>query len=553
MSIGAATDPVERGDEALAGGDWEGARAAFEAAVEATPSARAYEGLGLSLWWLHDTDGAIAQMERAYAGYREEDETRRAASCALWLAREFSAAYGHEAVSAGWLARAEGLLRDAGEVPEQGWLALTRAERSDAPDEMHSNAGAALEIARRLSDADLEAAALIRAGYADVASGSVEAGMAKVDEALAAATGGEVRSLETIGDVVCVGIAACELAADWQRVEQWGTAVQGWVTSHDDVAVLGFCYACCAEMFIASGEWEMADGLLAEGLGAMQAANMQARCVHPSAKLAELRIAQGRLEEAGLLLSGFEELPESTHALASLYLATGETAMAAAILHRRLNAIGGDNVLAAPFLGLLVEVQLAQADVPGAERTASRLDAVANSSSLPRIVAMAAFARGRVAAAGDDPGAAKILGLAISAFAAQHLPLDAARARFALAHAVDAEQQDVAVGEARTALAEFERLGAPREADAAAAFLRQRGVAGRTGPKGFELLSRREREVLALVGEGLTNAEIAARLFISTKTAGNHVSNVLSKLNLRSRTEAAAFSVRYLGNEHAGR
>jgi len=166
---------------------------------------------------------------------------------------------------------------------------------------------------------------------------------------------------------------------------------------------------------------------------------------------------------------------------------------------------------------------------------------------------MAAFARGRVAAAGDDPGAAQILGLAISAFAAQHLPLDAARARFALAHAVDAEQQDVAVGEARTALAEFERLGAPREADAAAAFLRQRGVAGRTGPKGFELLSRREREVLALVGEGLTNAEIAARLFISTKTAGNHVSNVLSKLNLRSRTEAAAFSVRYLGNEHAGR
>jgi DNA-binding CsgD family transcriptional regulator/tetratricopeptide (TPR) repeat protein len=553
MSIGAATDPVERGDEALAGGDWEGARAAFEAAVEATPSARAYEGLGLSLWWLHDTDGAIAQMERAYAGYREEDETRRAASCALWLAREFSAAYGHEAVSAGWLARAEGLLRDAGEVPEQGWLALTRAERSDAPDEMHSNAGAALEIARRLSDADLEAAALIRAGYADVASGSVEAGMAKVDEALAAATGGEVRSLETIGDVVCVGIAACELAADWQRIEQWGTAVQGWVTSHDDVAVLGFCYACCAEMFIASGEWEMADGLLAEGLGAMQAANMQARCVHPSAKLAELRIAQGRLEEAGLLLSGFEELPESTHALASLYLATGETAMAAAILHRRLNAIGGDNVLAAPFLGLLVEVQLAQGDVPGAERTASRLDAVANSSSLPRIVAMAAFARGRVAAAGDDPGAAKILGLAISAFATQHLPLDAARARFALAHAVDAEQQDVAVGEARTALAEFERLGAPREADAAAAFLRQRGVAGRTGPKGFELLSRREREVLALVGEGLTNAEIAARLFISTKTAGNHVSNVLSKLNLRSRTEAAAFSVRYLGNEPAGK
>ena len=542
---------MAQGEEALAAGDWEGARIAFEATLEDAPSARAYEGLAHALWWLHDTDGAIGQMERAYAARREDSEARKAATCALWLAREFSAAYGHDAVSAGWLARAEGLLRDAGDVAEQGWLALTRAERSAAPPDMRRHAQAALMVARRLGDADLEAAALVRDGYADVASGSVEAGMTKVDEALAAATGGEVRSLDAIGDVVCVGIAACELAADWQRIEQWGNAVQGWVTSHDDVAVLGFCYACCAEMFIASGQWEMADGLLAEGLGAMHAANMQARCVHPSAKLAELRIAQGRLEEAGQLLAGFEELPESTHALASLYLASGETAVAAAILHRRLNAIGDDNVLAAPFLSLLVEVQLDQGDVASADRSATRLDAVAKASSLPRIEAMAGFARGRAAAAAGDASAAEILGSAITAFAHQHLPLDAARARFALARTVDAEQPEVAVSEARTALAEFERLGAPREADAVAAFLRERGVAGRTGPKGLELLSRREREVLALLGQGLTNAEIAARLYISTKTAGNHVSNVLSKLNLRSRTEAAAFAVRYVGSDPA--
>jgi DNA-binding CsgD family transcriptional regulator len=552
MSIEAATDPLARGEEALQGVDWEAARAAFEEALRHAGTARAHEGLARALWWSHDTDGAISQMERAYAAHREDSDTRAAAACALWLAREFKAAFGHDAVSGGWLARAERLLREAGDVPELGWLALSRAEREDAPQDMHRYAETALEVARRLADADLEAAALVRDGYANVASGSVEAGLAKVDEALAAATGGEVRGLETIGDVICVGIAACELAADWQRIEQWGKAVEGWITSHDDVAVLGFCYACCAEMFIASGEWEMADGMLAEGLSAMQAANLQARCVHPAAKLAELRVAQGRLEEAGRLLAGFEELPESTHALASLYLANAEIAMAAAILHRRLNAIGDDNVLAAPFLSLLVEVQLAQPDVAGAAITAGRLEAVAKASSLPRIGALALFARGRVAAADHDPGASEILGSAISAFAAQHLPLDAARARLELVRVVDGDQPEVAVGEARTALAEFERLGAPREADAAAAFLRERGVSGRTGPKGLDRLSRREREVLALLGQGLTNAEIATRLYISTKTAGNHVGNVLSKLNLRSRTEAAAYAVRFLGGDAPG-
>lgn len=57
-------------------------------------------------------------------------------------------------------------------------------------------------------------------------------------------------------------------------------------------------------------------------------------------------------------------------------------------------------------------------------------------------------------------------------------------------------------------------------------------------------MSRREHEVLRLVREGLTNAEIAARLFISTKTAGHHVGNILMKTGLRSRGEAAAWALR---------
>ncbi len=57
-------------------------------------------------------------------------------------------------------------------------------------------------------------------------------------------------------------------------------------------------------------------------------------------------------------------------------------------------------------------------------------------------------------------------------------------------------------------------------------------------------LTTREREVLALVAEGYTNRRIAETLFISESTAGVHVSNILGKLGVASRTEAAAVAAR---------
>ncbi|MEO8424222.1 MAG: LuxR C-terminal-related transcriptional regulator [Actinomycetota bacterium] len=540
----APTGAVVQAVEALRTGDWSTARDAFEAALLDDDAPEFHLGLGRSLWWMQDIPGALSHVEQAYAGFRSRGDRRKAASAAIWLSREYAAAHANEPASAGWEARAAGLLRDDGPCVEQGWLALSRAERERSPDQIAQAAQQALDVARAFEDPDLESEALAKVGYAEVAAGDVVVGTAKLDEAMAAATGGEVTQLETIGDVTCTAIAAFELAADWQRIERWGQVIAAWIEQHDHAPVVGFCNACCAEMFLSSGQWSEAEELLTQGLGALQASEQRARCVHPAAKLAELRLLQGRIEEAEQLLAGYEELPEAAHALAALHLARGETAVASAVIHRRLNRTGGDSVLAAPFLAQLVDIQIAAADIDGARAATERLASIADRSGLPRLQAASEFAEGKVAAARGDADALDLLSTAVTSFSEQGMALDAAIARMQLARVLEDREPEVAVADAKAALAEFERVGAPRHADEAAAFLRRHGSAGRTGPKGLELLTRRETEVLALLGQGLTNAQIAGRLFISTKTAGHHVSSILAKLHLQNRSEAAGFALR---------
>ena len=90
----------------------------------------------------------------------------------------------------------------------------------------------------------------------------------------------------------------------------------------------------------------------------------------------------------------------------------------------------------------------------------------------------------------------------------------------------------------------YERLGAPRDADAAAALLRELGAPARAFPKGYGPLTKRETEVVSLLAEGCSNAEIAQRLYISRRTAEHHVARILAKLGLRSRAEVAAYALR---------
>ena len=544
MVDAAVSERLAEGDRLLASTDWAAAADAFDSVLAIQDHPAAHDGLATAMWWLRNVDQAVAERTAAYTGFRRFGQDERAFRSALWLAREYAEAVGNEPVSRGWLARAEGLASRFPDGVEGGWLAVTRGLLRADPATSRDDARTALEVARSCGDPNLEATALALLGLGTIAAGDVPEGMTLVDEAMVVVTSGEVHDKTVFGDVCCMVTRASEEACDTSRLGQWNKILLRFMQRTGHPALLEFCGTCCAEIFLASGDIAGAEGWLSKTLRELETGGHRARCVHPAAKLAELRLLQGRVEEAGRLLAGFEDRPDALRATAAVRLAAGDTAVAAALLHRRIHQVG-EGLLTVPLLALLAEVELAQ-DVPmQALATAERLDKVAVATRWPRAIASSHLTGGRVAAAvGNIASAQERLDAAIATFGELHMPLETARARLALAEALRDSDREVAVHEAGLALAAFDDAGAGGMADKAAALLRALGGPARTGPKALGLLSRREREVLTLLAEAMTNAEIADRLFISSKTAEHHVSSILAKLQLRSRGEAAAFALR---------
>lgn len=104
--------------------------------------------------------------------------------------------------------------------------------------------------------------------------------------------------------------------------------------------------------------------------------------------------------------------------------------------------------------------------------------------------------------------------------------------------------KDVAPSELESAIRTIHLGGSVLDANAAGRVL---DAVSNPSPvdRGLEQLTPREREVLALLGEGLSNRDLAARLFVAEKTVKSHVSSILAKLHLADRTQAALFAVHH--------
>ncbi len=534
-------DLVHEGQAALARADWARARVCFEGALERDArDPEVLDGLGRALHFLGDYDRAIELTERAFAAYMRAGRGVDAADRARWLAFLHGAVNVNMAAAGGWMARAEAALDGLDECAAHGWLDLDRAPFTEAIREREQLAVSALAIARRFGDTDLEYDALALLGEAYVAAGRVAEGMKLLDRAMTAVSSQEISSIVAVGDVVCRMLSACEHALDLHRAEEWMRAAPVFDAWKDWVSPV--CRNHYGGILLAAGRWAEAEAELESAIRTFERGYRIMR-ESPLVKLADLRVRQGRYEEARRLVEGHESHPLARRALAVIALGRGDLDLAEDLVALCLESEGDAYPGCAPVIELQVRGRLARGDVSAAEEARDRLAELASASADERAGAYADLVTGLVAAASGKPATAALQS-AVRRFGALSLPLEAARAQLALAHALAPGKPRAAVAEAQLALRSFERIGARPDSDAAAALLRELGATGRTGVRGTGTLTAREAEVLSLLAHGCTNAEIAERLVISRRTAEHHVASILSKLDLKTRSEATAYALR---------
>jgi DNA-binding NarL/FixJ family response regulator len=526
-------------------GDWSEAREIYESLVEEDPkNPEALAGLGETMWFMCEIAEGEALHERAYACFRRVGDVCRAADIALWLSVEYSTAYGSEAVANGWFRRAERLLEDAPMCVAHAELEVLRGWRAADPSAAEQHYVRALQLAKEFGYPGMEIRVLAQLGMLKVSLGQLAEGMALLDEGAAAATGGELRSPRQIGSTCCSVLSACDQTSDFERAIQWCRKMIDFTERLRYTPLLPWCRAIYAGVLIQAGDWERAEEELRASLRAYGGSD-RPMAVYPLARLAELRLRQGRIEEAVQLVSGHEDHPRAVAIGIELLIERAELGLAEQRLEWRLHSLADDHPRAAQLLQLLVDLRLRKGDAGGAREASDRLMKLARALDRPVLIGTAELWAARVCAVCGSDAASAHFEAAFEIFRRLGMPHEEGRARLGLAHELAAHgSAELALAEGRSALEIFERLGAGRDVDAAAALLRSLGAVSRVGPRGLGELTRREREVLELLGYGLSNPEIAERLFISPKTAEHHVSNILRKLDLRSRQEAASYAVR---------
>jgi DNA-binding CsgD family transcriptional regulator len=489
----------------------------------------------------HDDDNRD-YLERVYQACLGTGEAERAARAAFWIGFR-RAALGETASASGWFERARRLVEcQSGECVVAGYLLLPEIRRLVAARDYEQAALAAAraaDIGKRCGDVDLTIFARNAQGRILVTLGRLDEAFPLLDEAMLSASRGEL-SPGITGLVYCSAIAACNSVYAVERSREWTNALTRWCEQQPElVPFSGACLVHRAEIMRLGGAWPEAFDearRAGEGLAAKFDAGVGGEASYQQGEIHRLRGKLALAEEAFRVASSLGREPQPGLALLRLAQNRSDAALSSI---RRLVA-SADPLARTPFLPALVEICLRSDDLDGARAASDELVAIAARYNTDALVALAAGCRGEVLVAERDTDAAITqLRDAFRVWQRVGAPYEAARVRVALARACllagDADGASLELDAARTV---FERLGAAPDIAALDSLARP----SPTPPGRDHPLTARELEVLRWVAKGKTNKAIARELHLSEKTVDRHVSNILAKLDVPSRSAATAYA-----------
>jgi DNA-binding CsgD family transcriptional regulator/tetratricopeptide (TPR) repeat protein len=493
--------------------------------------------LATSAYLMGDVDQAVRALQSGYQDKIRSGDELGAARFALWLALVLNLR-GEFAIGGGWVGRAQRLLENHPDVVERGYLFLheffSHLGRGDFA-RAGEIATQVVQTGRRFNDPDLIALGLNCQGRIMIHSGRVREGLALLDEAMVGISAGEVSPI-IAGNVYCSMIEACQELSDFSRAASWTSALTRWCDTQPSlVPFTGQCSLHRGQIMRLRGAYDEA---LAEYAMAQRRYQVEGTPAPAGRALTEqgdvLRI-RGNLDDAEAAYRQAAELGhEPQPGLLLAWLDRGRTE-AAVVSTRRLLAERLGPVQRSWLLPAAVEVMVAAALADEARKYSDELSGIASAFGNSALRAMAAYATASVdLMSGEMRGALSHARESCRLWSDIGSPFEAARARVLVARALrELGDENSATSEfaiARRALAEVGAKPAAHEVDR---------LLGRERPGG---LTEREVEVLRLVAEGRSNHDIAEVLVLSQKTVERHLSNIFTKLDVPSRTAAAAYA-----------
>jgi len=534
-------DALDQGRSAFRARAWAEAFRQLSAAEQLAPLAGVdLEQLATSAFLAGHDDISLDSWTRAYHDWCHGGNAPRAARCAFWMILQLLSS-GEWARANGWLATARRLLDDGQhDCGERGLLSVIvlRVQLKDGNDAAaHEAATGAIALAHRFDDSDLKAFGCLSQGLVHVRRGEAGAAAALFDEAMVAVTTADVSPI-TIGVVYCAVIEACYEVLDLRRAREWTAVLAQWCgTQPDLVPFRGHCLVHRAETMRLGGAWLSAMTEAAQACG-RATGHLAGAAFYELAEICRVRGKFAEAEDAYRQASLHGRSPEP--GLALLRAAEGRTDTAVAAIRRVLDQPqkrwARANVLAAA-----VDILARAGDLAVARTASEELTNMARAISAPFLTAHAAQARGTVFLAESEPRAALTeLRMAWMAWQELEMPYEGARVRMMIGLACRAlGDEDGATMEFDAARQVFLRL------DAVPDLMRVDELFAPSPAATTPRLTTRELQIIRLLASGRTNRSIARQLTISQRTVDRHVSNILTKLNLSSRSAATAYAYQH--------